>query len=107
MASISPVGPAPAITMSASPALAGGGPGLLKAPENVAEPGRERRWELHGSEVAAGELGEVGAYLARDRGARTVEGIVTQVGAARERDRVHPGRESDRYLAGRDQLQVR
>jgi hypothetical protein len=70
----------------------------------MARAGRERRREFHRSQVTAGELGELGAQLGSDRGARAVEGIVAQVSVFGERDRVRPGGESDRYPAGGDQV---
>jgi hypothetical protein len=73
----------------------------LEPPEDVAQPGRERRREFHRSQVTAGELG---AQPGSDRGARAVEGIVAQVSAFGERDRVRAGGESDRYPAGGDQV---
>jgi hypothetical protein len=48
--------------------------------------------------------GELGAQPGSDRGARAVEGIVAQVSAFGERDRVRAGGESDRYPAGGDQV---
>ena len=48
--------------------------------------------------MTAGELGELGAQPGSDRDARAVEGIVAQVSAFGERDRIPVGDESDRYF---------
>lgn len=70
----------------------------LEPPEDAAQPGRERHREFHRSRVTAGELGELGAQRGSDRGARAVEGIVTQVSAFGERDRIRASGESDQYF---------
>jgi hypothetical protein len=70
----------------------------LEPPEDVAQPGRERRREFHRSQVTAGELGELRVQPGSDRGARAVEEIVAQVSAFGERDHIRTGGESDRYF---------
>jgi hypothetical protein len=48
--------------------------------------------------MTAGEPGELRAQPGSDRGARAVEGIVGQVSAFGERDRIRASGESDQYF---------